>query len=390
MRFVPGVELSRRYFHDVVEPVLAREFPALRYSAALIGYGSEVLGFDTPTSTDHNRGPRVLLFFSPEDHGRLEAVIIALLDERIPGTFLGWPTRIKLADANAPDADAEGRRPAALRVETHSLGPWVRRWLGVGADAELDWRAWLGLPEQALLEVTEGSVYRDDDGELGALRQRLAYFPQDVWLYKIACQWARVGQEQAFVGRCGDVGDDIGSRIITARLARDIMRLCFLVERRYVPYPKWFGTAFARLSCAREIGPLIAEALKADDRRGRERALAEACRRVADWHVRRGNPGALRPRIMTFSELNRRPGDSPSSSAIAPPRDFEVINADELAEVMRKEIHDPEIAALGFTGAIDQFSDSTDLIDSPRLAHAAVSAVSLDRKTSRSLRTDES
>ena len=65
MRFVPGVELSRRYFHDVVEPVLAREFPDLRYSAALIGYGSEVLGFDTPMSTDHNWGPRVLLFLSP-------------------------------------------------------------------------------------------------------------------------------------------------------------------------------------------------------------------------------------------------------------------------------------------------------------------------------------
>jgi hypothetical protein len=60
-------------------------------------------------------------------------------------------------------------------------------------------------------------VYRDGDGELGALRQRLAYFPQDVWLYKIACQWVRVGREQAFVGRCGDVGDDVGSRIITAR-----------------------------------------------------------------------------------------------------------------------------------------------------------------------------
>jgi hypothetical protein len=70
MRFVPGVELSRRYFRDVVEPVLAREFPALRYSAALIGNGSEVLGFDTPMSTDHNWGPRVLLFFSPENQAR--------------------------------------------------------------------------------------------------------------------------------------------------------------------------------------------------------------------------------------------------------------------------------------------------------------------------------
>jgi hypothetical protein len=106
--------------------------------------------------------------------------------------------------------------------------------------------------------------------------------------------------------------------------------------------------------------------------------------------VRRGNPGALRPRTMIFSELNHRPGDLPSSSAVAPPRDFKVINADELAEVIGKEIHDPEIAALGFTGAVDQFSDSTDLVDCPRLAHAAVRAVSLDRKSCRSLWTDES
>jgi hypothetical protein len=165
---------------------------------------------------------------SPEDQPRLDAVIIAHLDERIPVTFLGWSTRIKLADANAPDADAEGRRPAAC----------------------------------------------------GSRRT------PDVWLDKIACQWVRVGQDQAFVGRCGDVSDDIGSRIITARLARDVMRLCFLVERRYVPYPTWFGTAFARLSCAREMSPLIGEPLRADDRRGRETPLAEACRRVADLHVR--------------------------------------------------------------------------------------------------------
>jgi hypothetical protein len=102
--------------------------------------------------TDHNWGPRVLLFLSPEDQARLDAVIIAHLDELIPETFLGWPTRIKLHDANAPDADAEGRRPAALRVEAHSLRSWVRGWLGARADAELDWRVWLGLPEQALLE----------------------------------------------------------------------------------------------------------------------------------------------------------------------------------------------------------------------------------------------
>jgi hypothetical protein len=38
-------------------------------------------------------------------------------------------------------------------------------------------------PRAGALGGTEGSVYRDDDGELGALQHRLAYFPRDVWLY---------------------------------------------------------------------------------------------------------------------------------------------------------------------------------------------------------------
>lgn len=35
-----------------------------------------------------------------------------------------------------------------------------------------------------------------------------------------------------------------GSAVITARLARDLMRLCLLMDRRYPPYSKWLGTAF--------------------------------------------------------------------------------------------------------------------------------------------------
>ena len=31
------------------------------------------------------------------------------------------------------------------------------------------------------------------------------------------------------------------------RLARDLMRLCLLMHRRYPPYSKWLGTAVARL-----------------------------------------------------------------------------------------------------------------------------------------------
>jgi hypothetical protein len=53
--FISGQELGRRLFDKAVVPILARHAPGLRYAAALVGPGSEVLGYDTERSTDHNR-----------------------------------------------------------------------------------------------------------------------------------------------------------------------------------------------------------------------------------------------------------------------------------------------------------------------------------------------
>ena len=51
--FIPGLRLGRLFYLEAVKPVLDASFPALQYSAALIGSGSEILGFDTEMSTDH-------------------------------------------------------------------------------------------------------------------------------------------------------------------------------------------------------------------------------------------------------------------------------------------------------------------------------------------------
>jgi hypothetical protein len=71
--FVSGIDLSRRHYEEVVRPLVHSRFRALPHSAALLGRGSEVLGYDDEMSTDHDWGPRVLLFVSEEDfaaHGR--------------------------------------------------------------------------------------------------------------------------------------------------------------------------------------------------------------------------------------------------------------------------------------------------------------------------------
>ena len=64
--FVPGLELNRRFYEQVVRPLLDASFPSLPYAAALLGPGSETLGFDTEMSTDHDWGARMFIFLREE------------------------------------------------------------------------------------------------------------------------------------------------------------------------------------------------------------------------------------------------------------------------------------------------------------------------------------
>jgi hypothetical protein len=54
--FVPGLTLNQRDYESIVRPIIADAFPRLFYAAALIGYGSNVLGYETGRSTDHEWG----------------------------------------------------------------------------------------------------------------------------------------------------------------------------------------------------------------------------------------------------------------------------------------------------------------------------------------------
>ena len=55
-------------------------------------------------------------------------------------------------------------------------------------------------------------MFHDGPGELTALRERLAWYPVDVWRYLLAAGWARLGQEEHLMGRAGYAGDELGRR----------------------------------------------------------------------------------------------------------------------------------------------------------------------------------
>ena len=130
------------------------------------------------------------------------------------------------------------------------------------------------------------------------------------------------------------------------RLVRDLMRLCFLMERQYAPYIKWFGTAFAQLDCAAQLVPVFARVLAANSWQDREEHLAAAYELVAGMH---NDLGITDPLPAQVSQYYTRP--------------FLVIHADRFAFAIRAAITNEEVLALpGNLGSIDQFVDSTDAL----------------------------
>lgn len=304
-RFVPGLQLAREFCAEVVRPLLAAHFPGLPYAATLLGPGSEVAGFDGPRSTDHDWGPRLQLFLRDEDAGHLAPAVTSMLTDRLPESFRGYPTAYPLTGEPAGTA---GHHVTVTSLGTWAAGPVSRTagQLGFDPRAEITLLDWLATPAQRLAEFTAGAVFHDEPGEVTSARARLAWYPRDVWLYVLACQWQRIEQEEPFPGRCAEAGDGLGSAVVTARLARDMMRLALLMHRRYPPYTKWLGTSFARLTetgqspGAAGLGAALTGAVAAADWPSRQRYLADAGEALAAMHNHLGLTPPLDPSVRLF------------------------------------------------------------------------------------------
>lgn len=345
-----GLDLCRLFYDEVVRPVIDGSFPKLSYAAAVIGSGSEVLGFDDETSRDHDWGPHVMLFVSENDCAAIGQAMQEALNQAVPLTFRGHRIDFR-PDGPIP----HGGRYHCHCTEILTLPDFILSYLNFDINDQIESLDWLTFSEQKLRGITAGAVYHDEIG-LQALRDRLAYYPRDVWLYMLTAGWSRIAQEEHLMGRAGSAGDEIGSAIMASRLVRDLMRLCFLMEKQYAPYPKWFGTAFGKLKCGRELTPILRDIHLAKTWEDREKHFAAAWERVGAVH---NTLGITQPLQMTVSAFHTRP--------------YMVCNAGEFGEAIRAQIKDPALSRLasrGLFGGIDQMSDSTAILDNAYWRHA--------------------
>ncbi|MFI5890341.1 DUF4037 domain-containing protein [Actinoplanes sp. NPDC051513] len=295
-----GVEISRRHYLSSVAPGLR----GVRHAAALIGPGSEVLGYDDDVSPDHDFGERVQIF----------------------------------------------------RPGHETVGEFFAAWLGFDPGDGVTVADWLLTPTQIFASLTRGAVFHDPDGELARYRAAIAWYPDDVWRYALAAGWLKVSQEEAFVARTGSTGDDLGSRVLAGRLVRELMRLAFLVERRWAPYAKWLGRAFGELSLAARLTAPLKTAMATESWRERQEMICTAGSTLAEATNGLGLCPALDPSPRQYYT-----------------RDIRVLAADRFTVALAAEITDPVLLGVidrvgrrheipKLPGTIDQAIDSTDVV----------------------------
>ena len=232
-----GLELSRAFYEQYGASMLREQFPEVEglVAAGLVGSGSEALGFDDEASWDHDFEPGVCLLLPDESVlDRRTAFLLERAYSKLPKEFMGFKR-----SAVAP---VGGARHGVLRTAdffTEKVG---------SPDGVLTVDQWLKLPQQALLEATGGAIFRDDLGEVTAIRAALGQMPEDVRKKRLAGHlllMAQAGQYNYL--RCLKHGEPAAAQLAVNEFVKSCIEAVFLLNRAYAPYYKWSFRALRQL-----------------------------------------------------------------------------------------------------------------------------------------------
>jgi hypothetical protein len=149
------------------------------------------------------------------------------------------------------------------------------------------------------------------------------------------------------MSRAGHRGDDLGSRVIAARLVDAVVHLAFLLAGRWMPYPKWRGLVLTDLP---RTGPLVdrlAATLDATTWTERQDRLAEALDLLMSDQESSGLP-AVRPAVVPFWD---RPYLHPDPRVV---------------EQVRESITEPAVRAWpARRGGVEQLTSDVGLLTDP-------------------------
>lgn len=269
-----GLELSRQFYLECGAPMIARDFPELEslIAVGLVGSGSECFGYDDILSEDHDFEAGFCIFLPDESIvDSRSAFLLERAYSKLPREFKGY-NRSLLSPVGS-------NRHGVIRISD-----FLSERTG-SPDGKLGIYEWFSVPEQSLLEVTNGQLFRDDSKYFSSIRESLAFFPPDVQKKKIAGHLLLMGQSGQYnYKRCIERGESGAAALAAGEFVRSAMSVVFLLNFAYMPYYKWSFRALRSLpllsELEKELEWLISSPNSPENSREKQRVIESVCERV--------------------------------------------------------------------------------------------------------------
>ena len=256
LKNIKGLELSKRYFYDLVLPEFKKNLNDILPLCAfgLVGEGSECYGYDDKISQDHDFGPSVCIWLRKDDYLKHKDKINEVL-KKLPKTYLGFQ--------ELKESEWGSDRRGLLNIEDFYF-----KFLGSSKAPETiaDWQK---IPETALATVTNGEVFLDNLGEFTKVRKDLLnYYPEPMRQNKIATRLMNISQHGQYnYTRCLKRNDLVAANQCLYLFVDEVIHLVFLLNKRYKIFYKWSNRALLDLKIlGKEIHKLLEDMVFAQNK----------------------------------------------------------------------------------------------------------------------------
>jgi hypothetical protein len=148
-------------------------------------------------------------------------------------------------------------KPIRHLIEIMTFEDYLKNRYSINKINSFSNQEWMTFKDQQLIEITAGEVFYDGLDKLNKTRKELAFYPLDICKLRLAVLWHYISNKEAFIGRSIALNDFIGLKINVTRIVNYLIKIVFYLERKYIPYSKWFGTSFRNLKSFGELNGIV-------------------------------------------------------------------------------------------------------------------------------------
>ncbi|MCM1113822.1 MAG: DUF4125 family protein [Muribaculum sp.] len=238
-----GMDICRAFYEQCGRPMIAERFPEYegKIAVGLAGKGSDCFGYDDVWSRDHDWGPEFCMWVTDETYAQIGEALQEAYDS-LPEEFQGYRRM--------------NRRARRARRGVFTVSEFFRRALDASCYEQVRWQE---TPDYALAAVSNGVVFRDDEGVFTAEREKFwRGYPERIRYLKLADSAAKFSQAGQYnYGRMLKRGDGVTAQVMLADCAREAMKLQHYIENRYPPHDKWLYRSLQESEKGRELACLL-------------------------------------------------------------------------------------------------------------------------------------